>query len=181
MQKASTTKRLSPGICVQRISFGRNPTRKRFPRRVSARGKIWSDRERRTIISGGLYELPAQRRLSRFDRRNRDFNDQLGETLSPLEPVKDRINFIKGLHNQAAIGVGIHPGMTGNLLSGAPLTKGAELHGGISMDQVLAARIGDQTVQPSMVLGCEQPVTGYHETNFSMAYSSHITWQTPTS
>ena len=28
-----------------------------------------------------------------------------------------------------------------------------------------------------MVLGCEQPVTGYHETNFSMAYSSHISWQ----
>jgi hypothetical protein len=71
--------------------------------------------------------------------------------------------------------------MTGNLLSGAPLAKGAELHGGISMDQVLASRIGDQTVQPSMVLGCEQPATGYHETNFSMAYSSHISWQTPTS
>ncbi|HWA09662.1 MAG TPA: DUF1552 domain-containing protein [Opitutaceae bacterium] len=106
---------------------------------------------------------------------------QLGESLSPLEPVKTRINYVKGLFNKAAVGVGIHPGMTGNLLSGAPLTKGAELHGGVSMDQVLATRIGDQTVQPSMVLGCEQPQTGYHETNFSMAYSSHISWQTPTS
>jgi len=36
-------------------------------------------------------------------------------------------------------------------------------------------------VQPSMVLGCEQPITGYHETNFSMAYSSHISWQSATS
>ncbi len=71
--------------------------------------------------------------------------------------------------------------MTGNLLSGVPLTKGAELHGGVSLDQVLASRIGDRTVQPSMVLGCEQPVTGYHETNFSMAYSSHISWSSPTS
>ena len=106
---------------------------------------------------------------------------QLGETLSPLEPMKEKVNFIKGLYNPAAVGVGIHPGMTGNLLSGAPLTKGAELHGGISMDQVLARHIGNQTVQPSMVLGCEQPVTGYHETNFSMAYSSHISWQSPTS
>jgi hypothetical protein len=106
---------------------------------------------------------------------------QLGESLSPLEPVKTKINFVKGLYNKAAVGVGIHPGMTGNLLSGAPLTKGAELHGGVSMDQVLANRIGEQTVQSSMVLGCEQPVTGYHETNFSMAYSSHISWQTPTS
>lgn len=49
------------------------------------------------------------------------------------------------------------------------------------MDQVLANHIGQQTVQPSMVLGCEQPVTGYHETNFSMAYGSHISWQNATS
>jgi len=106
---------------------------------------------------------------------------ELGPSLAPLEPVKHRINYIKGLFNKAATGVGIHPGMTGNLLSGAPLTKGAELHGGVSMDQVLASHIGDQTVQPSLVLGCEQPVTGYHETNFSMAYSSHISWESATS
>jgi Protein of unknown function (DUF1552) len=42
---------------------------------------------------------------------------------------------------------------------------------------VLAARLGEETAQPSLVLGCEQPITGYHETNFSMAYSSHISWQ----
>jgi hypothetical protein len=106
---------------------------------------------------------------------------ELGPSLEPLEPLKGKFNYIKGLFNKAATGVGIHPGMTGNLLSGAPLTKGAELHGGVSLDQVLASRIGDQTVQPSMVLGCEQPVTGYHETNFSMAYSSHISWSSPTS
>src|SRR5258705_3288156 len=49
------------------------------------------------------------------------------------------------------------------------------------MDQVLAAHVGEETGQPSMVLGCEQPITGYHETNFSMAYSSHISWQSSTS
>src|SRR5439155_1465545 len=63
----------------------------------------------------------------------------------------------------------------------ASLQKGAVLKGDISIDQVLANRIGQETVQPSMVLGCEQPITGYHETNFSMAYSSHISWQNATS
>ena len=106
---------------------------------------------------------------------------ELGPSLAPLEPLKGKFNYIKGLFNKAATGVGIHPGMTGNLLSGVALTMGAELHGGVSLDQVLASHIGDQTVQPSMVLGCEQPVTGYHETNFSMAYSSHISWSSPTS
>jgi hypothetical protein len=102
---------------------------------------------------------------------------ELGKSLAPLAPLKTKINFITGLFNQAAVGVGIHPGQTGNILSGAPLQKGAELKGGISMDQVLANTIGQETVQPSMVVGCEQPITGYHETNFSMAYSSHISWQ----
>jgi hypothetical protein len=102
---------------------------------------------------------------------------ELGKSLEPLAPFKTKINLISGLFNKSATGVGIHPGQTGNLLSGAPLMKGAVLHGGISMDQVLANHIGQDSVQPSMVLGCEQPVTGYHETNFSLAYSSHISWQ----
>ncbi|MDB6155498.1 MAG: hypothetical protein JWL90_3951 [Chthoniobacteraceae bacterium] len=106
---------------------------------------------------------------------------ELGKSLEPLDPFKAKLNFITGLFNKSATGVGIHPGQTGNMLSGAALQKGAELKGGISLDQVLANRIGEQTVQPSMVLGCEQPTTGYHETNFSMAYSSHISWQNPTS
>jgi hypothetical protein len=106
---------------------------------------------------------------------------QLGPCLEPMAPFKTRMNVIDGLYNRAAVGVGIHPGQTGNLLSGAPLQKGAELKGGISMDQVLANHIGQDTVQPSLVLGCEQPITGYHETNFSMAYSSHISWASATS
>jgi Protein of unknown function (DUF1552) len=106
---------------------------------------------------------------------------QLGKTLEPMTPYKKKLNVISGLFNRAAVGVGIHPGQTGNILSGAALQKGAELKGGISMDQVLANSIGQETIQPSMVLGCEQPTTGYHETNFSMAYSSHISWQNATS
>jgi hypothetical protein len=106
---------------------------------------------------------------------------ELSKSLQPLEPFKKQLNVINGLFNKPSTGVGIHPGMTGNILSGMPLTKGAVLHGGVSVDQVLAAKIGQDTVQPSLVLACEQPLTGYHETNFSMAYSSHISWQTPDS
>jgi hypothetical protein len=102
---------------------------------------------------------------------------ELGRTLEPLAPFRKKLNVINGLFNKPAVGVGIHPGQTGNILSGMPLMKGAVLRGGISMDQVLAQRTGLETMQPSLVLGCEQPITGYHESNFSMAYSSHISWQ----
>lgn len=102
---------------------------------------------------------------------------ELSKTLQPLAPLRTKLNVINGLFNQHATGVGIHPGQTGNILSGASLQKGAVLKGGVSMDQVLAEAHSEQTVQPSLVLGCEQPITGYHESNFSMAYSSHISWQ----
>src|SRR5262249_40365086 len=105
---------------------------------------------------------------------------ELSKTLMPMDVFKAKMNVISGLFNKAATGVGIHPGQTGNLLSGAHLTKGAEVHGGVTMDQVLANKFAEQTIAPSMVLGCEQPVTGYHETNFSLAYSSHISWQSET-
>ncbi len=106
---------------------------------------------------------------------------ELGKSLKPLEAIKGKVNVINGLFNKNATGVGIHPGQTGNILSGASLRKGAELGGGTSVDQLLANKIGSDTIQSSLVLGCEQPVTGYHETNFSMAYSSHISWQNATS
>ncbi len=106
---------------------------------------------------------------------------ELGKSLEPMAKLKTKMNFVTGLFNKHATGVGIHPGQTGNILSGASLQRGSELRGDISMDQVLANRFQEETVQPSMVLGCEQPVTGYHETNFSMAYSSHISWQNATS
>ena len=106
---------------------------------------------------------------------------KLSKTLEPLDPLKHKVNVIHGLFNKAATGQGIHPAQTGSLLSGAQIQKGAIIHAGITVDQMLANRIGQDTPHPSIVLACEQPMTGFHETNFSMAYSSHISWQTPDS
>ncbi|HZL55748.1 MAG TPA: DUF1552 domain-containing protein [Bryobacteraceae bacterium] len=106
---------------------------------------------------------------------------KLTGSLEILEPLKRKINIVDGLFNKAATGQGIHPGQTGSLLSGAHITKGAIIHSGISVDQMIANKVGDDTPQSSIVLACEEPMTGYHESNFSMAYSSHISWQTPES
>src|SRR5215813_10232490 len=105
----------------------------------------------------------------------------LSKTLAPLEPLKHKINVIHGLFHKRATGQGIHPAQTGCLLSGATIQKGAIIKAGITVDQMIANKIGQETAQPSIVLACEQPMTGYHETNFSMAYSSHISWQSPDS
>ncbi len=102
---------------------------------------------------------------------------KLSKTLSVLEPIKHKINVIEGLYLKMAMGQGIHPAQTGSLLSGATIHKGPIIHAGATIDQMIANHIGQDTAQQSLVLACEQPMTGYHETNFSMAYSSHISWQ----
>jgi hypothetical protein len=144
---------------------------------------VWGTR----AIAGGQASAPPKRFAALFmgngispphwSARGAGNDMELSRSLEPLAALRPKLIVISGLFNRAATGVGIHPGQTGNILSGAALQRGAVLRGGTSMDQVLAAHFDDQTAQPSLVLGCEQPITGYHETNFSMAYSSHISWQ----
>jgi hypothetical protein len=55
------------------------------------------------------------------------------------------------------------------------------ISGGVSMDQKLSQHFEEATPVPSMVLGCEQPVSGFHESQYSMVYASHISWRTTNS
>lgn len=104
---------------------------------------------------------------------------ELGESLAPLAPYKDKLNVINGLFNQRAGGG--HARCAGNILSGVALQRGRVIQGGVSMDQKLAKLFEDDTFLPSLVLGCEQPVSGFHESQYSMVYASHISWQSPNS
>ena len=106
-------------------------------------------------------------------------NMELGKVLHPLNDYRDRMVFIKGLYNAEALKGNIHSSQTGNLLSGAPLSAGGTIRSGTSVDQIVAQRIGQQTKLPSLVLGCEKANPSVHK-NYSMLYSSHISWSSPT-
>ena len=87
--------------------------------------------------------------------------------------------FIRGLFNAEALKGNIHSSQTGNLLSGAPLASGGDIRSGTSIDQLLAQQIGQRTKVPSLVLACEASNPSVHK-NYSMLYSSHISWSSPT-
>ena len=106
-------------------------------------------------------------------------NMELGKVLAPLTDFREKMLFIRGLYNAEALKGNIHSSMTGNLLSGAPLASGGEIKSGTSVDQLLAQRYGRGTKVPSLVLGCEQSNPSVHK-NYSMLYSSHISWSSPT-
>jgi Protein of unknown function (DUF1552) len=104
---------------------------------------------------------------------------ELGQVLAPLNDFREKMLFIKGLYNAEAQKGNIHSSQTGNLLSGAPLASGGEIRSGTSVDQVLAKTYGASSKVSSLVLGCEPPNPSVHK-NYSMLYSSHISWSSPT-
>ena len=104
---------------------------------------------------------------------------QLGKVLESLSPFREKLNFVRGLYNAEALIGGIHSCQTGNLLSGAHLAPGGEIRSGTSCDQVIAQHYREQTKVPSLVLGCEPSIAAIHK-NYSMVYSSHISWSSPT-
>ena len=104
---------------------------------------------------------------------------ELGQVLAPLTDFREKLLFIHGLYNEQALKGNIHSSQTGNLLSGAPLASGGVIRSGTSFDQIIAQRYGQSTKVPSLVLGCEKSNPGIHK-NYSMLYSSHISWSSPT-
>lgn len=104
---------------------------------------------------------------------------ELGKVLAPLHDFREKMLVVQGLFNAEAQKGNIHSSQTGNLLSGAPLASGGEIRSGTSIDQILAQRYGRSTKVPSLVLGCEKSNPSVHK-NYSMLYSSHISWSSPT-
>ena len=104
---------------------------------------------------------------------------ELGQVLAPLQDFREKLLFISGLYNEQALKGNIHSSQTGNLLSGAPLASGGDIRSGTSVDQLLAQTYGRSTKVPSLVLGCEKSNPSVHK-NYSMLYSSHISWTSPT-
>lgn len=104
---------------------------------------------------------------------------EFGKVLEPLVPHRDKTLFVRGLYNAEALIGGIHSCQTGNLLSGAHLEPGGAIKSGTSCDQVIAEKTKGQTKVPSLVLACEPSIAAVHK-NYSMVYSSHISWSSPT-
>jgi hypothetical protein len=110
----------------------------------------------------------------------------LSETLQPLEKHAKELLVFEGLtqhHGRAnGDGAGDHARCASSFLTGAQprKTSGADISVGISVDQAAAARIGQLTKLPSLELGIERGRNaGNCDSGYSCAYSSNVSWKTP--
>jgi Protein of unknown function (DUF1552) len=107
----------------------------------------------------------------------------LSPILQPLEPFRDRLVVISNLVRAATPG-GDHAVSAAGWLTGvgAKRTEAEDILAGITIDQVVAQQIGQDTPFPSLELATED-FTGYIgacTTGYSCAYANTISWSSPT-
>jgi hypothetical protein len=109
---------------------------------------------------------------------------KLSPTLEPLQDLKDQISVVSNLWNAAANTGDGHYVKESSLLTCTTISKtlGIDINmHGVSMDQLAAQRVGDQTPLASLELGIEPESTGV-DTNvgYTRVYGCHIAWSNPT-
>jgi hypothetical protein len=112
---------------------------------------------------------------------------ELPDILKPLAPVKDDLLVITGLCEDKGRpngdGPGDHARALAAFLTGcqARKTDGADIRAGVSVDQVAASRVGEETRLPSLEIGCEPgAMAGNCDSGYSCVYSSTISWRSAT-
>jgi hypothetical protein len=114
-------------------------------------------------------------------------NFEYTPAMKALEPFRDRINVLTGLaqDNGRALGdgAGDHARAGATWLTGVhpKKTGGADIHAGISADQVAARELGKTTQLASLEIGLEQPqLAGDCDSGYSCAYTNTISWRNAT-
>ena len=115
----------------------------------------------------------------------RDF--KLNRTMQPLEKVRHQLQILGGLDHVNATpgpdGAGDHARASGSFLTGVRVRKtaGADIHAGISIDQVAAGQVGHLTRFPSLELTCDAVrKSGNCDSGYSCAYQYNLAWRSPT-
>ncbi len=115
---------------------------------------------------------------------------QLSPILAPLEPYKNQVVVLSNLAHAMAGPQG--PGDNGGDHTRCPAvflngvhpkrTDGADIRAGVTIDQMAAQKIGQDTLLPSMELAIEDysGLVGSCDVGFSCTYMNTISWSTPT-
>ena len=113
---------------------------------------------------------------------------ELPTILEPLAPFRDRLLVLTGLaHNEARAdngeAGGDHARASASYLTGVhpKKTEGADLHLGISVDQIAANELGKHTQLASLELALDSTeILGGCEPGYSCAYSNSLSWRSAT-
>src|SRR3954468_5320905 len=109
---------------------------------------------------------------------------ELPRILKPLEGYKKHFSVLSGFGQKNGLalgdGAGDHARASASFLTGAHprKTSGADIRAGVSVDQLAAMKIGDQTALPSLELSCESGKrSGACDSGYACAYQYNLSWR----
>ena len=129
----------------------------------------------------GCFYVPHGATMYKWTPATEGKDFQFSETLSPLEKYRDRLSVVSNLAHQAATGADAgaeHSRSAAIFLSGGQPQKNA-VRVGVTIDQVAAEHIGQDTPLPSIELAIED-VSLSCGAGYGCAYFNTIAWRTPT-
>src|SRR4051794_33276915 len=108
-------------------------------------------------------------------------------TMKPLEAYRDDVLVLSNLMQNGGRalgdGAGDHARAGASWLTGAhpKKTEGADIHAGVSVDQVAARALAKDTQFGSLELGLEEPyLAGGCDSGYSCAYTNTLSWRSAT-
>ncbi len=117
------------------------------------------------------------------EQTGRDF--AFSPSLEPLAGVREHMQILGGLENVngegGPDGAGDHARGVGTFLTGVRLKKSAtDIRAGVSIDQILAQRIGHLTRYSSLELSCDAVrKSGACDSGYACAYQFNLSWSGP--
>ncbi len=109
----------------------------------------------------------------------------LSPSLKPLEDLRQHVQVIGGLENAngegGPDGAGDHARGVGTFLTGVRLKKSAtDVRAGLSIDQLIAKRVGHLTRHSSLELSCDAVrKSGACDSGYACAYQFNLSWSGP--
>jgi Protein of unknown function (DUF1552) len=132
--------------------------------------------------------IPIGAHMANWTPKAEGASFDLSPTLQPLAPFQKDLLVLSGLACDKARangdGAGDHARSGGAWLTGCQprKTAGANFQAGISVDQLAANRLGDQTRLPSLELGIDRyRGSGNCDSGYSCVYEHTVSWRSPTS
>ena len=106
---------------------------------------------------------------------------ELSPILKPFAPFQKQLTVISGLENKPTIAPPVHALNPGTWLSCVTPRATQEPYGGITVDQIAAAHIGQDTPLPSLEIATEgrNGGSGACDRNFGCSYGGTISFRTP--
>jgi hypothetical protein len=105
---------------------------------------------------------------------------EISPILKPLEPFKKQLTVISGLENKAAVAPPVHALSPGTWLSCVSPRKTQDPWGGITIDQMAAEHLGQDTPFPSLEIATEtRGGGGSCDRDYGCSYAGTISFRTP--